>query len=436
MEMLSSSHPKASPGKLMHHCCHNHHINSAYEIQLPHLRSPNQKPIIPLKTTSTRNISWIQKLNNKTKFKSTPSSTTTDILSLFDNLCLPITPDIYTSLIKECTLKKDSSRALELHDHIKNTNFRPTLVLLNRLILMHVSCGQLFTARQLFDQMPFKDLYSWAVIILGYIDVADYQESITLFVNMIMQQQQLCRTSHLLLEFPSWIIVCLLKACVCTLNMELGKQVHGLLLKLGRSSDTSFTGSLISFYGKFGCLEDANFVFNQLLNHNTVVWTAKIGNNCREGHFLDVFRDFIEMGREGIKKNSFTISSVLKACAGLDDDGNCGRQVHVNAIKIGLEWDEYVQCGLVDMYGKCGLVRDAKRVFGMISNKKNFACWNAMLVGYVRNGFCVEAVKHLYQMKAAGIEVQESLIEDVRIICSSGGITLDSKTKEAVMIHA
>ncbi|KAI9154218.1 hypothetical protein LWI28_022860 [Acer negundo] len=426
MEMLSSFHSqtKAFPWKLMQRRCR---INSAHEIKLPQLRCPNQKPIKPLKTTSTVNISWIKKLNNKTKI----TTTTTDILRLFDSLSLPVPPDLYTCLIKECTIKKNPSTALDLHAHIKNTNFRPTLVFLNRLLLMLVSCGQLCIARQLFDQMPVKDLYSWAVIILGYIDVADYQESITLFVNMMMQQQQLCTTSHLLLEFPSWIIVCLLKACVCTFNMELGKQVHGLLLKLGSSSDISFMGSLISFYGKFGCLEDANFVFNQLLHHNTVIWTAKIVNNCREGHFDDVLRDFIEMGRKEIKKNSFTFSSVLKACAGLDDDGNCGRQVHASAIKMGLESNDYVQCGLVDMYGKCGLLRDAKRVFGMISNKKNIACWNAMLVGYVKNGSCVEAVKFLYQMKAAGIEVQESLIEDVRIICGS----LDRETKEAVMIH-
>ncbi|KAK2647809.1 hypothetical protein Ddye_015298 [Dipteronia dyeriana] len=430
MEMLSSSHSltKAFPGKLMQNPCH---INCAHEIKLPQLRSPNQKPIKPLKTTSTVNITWIKKLNDKTKI----TTTTTDILRLFDSLSLPIPPDIYTCLIKECTIKKNPSRALDLHAHIKNTNFRPTLVFLNRLLLMLVSCGQICIARQLFDQMPVKGLYSWAVIILGYIDVADYQESITVFVSMMMLQQQLCTTRHLLLEFPSWIIVCLLKACVCTFNMELGKQVHGLLLKLGSSSDISFMGSLINFYGKFGCLEDANFVFNQLLHHNTVVWTAKLVNNCREGLFRDVLLDFIEMGRKEIKKNSFTFSSVLKACAGLDDDGNCGRQVHASAIKMGLESNDYVQCGLVDMYGKCGLLRDAKRVFGMISNKKNIACWNAMLVGYVKNGSCVEAVKFLYQMKAAGIEVQESLIEDVRIICGSGGITLGRETKEADMIH-
>ena len=42
--------------------------------------------------------------------------------------------------------------------------------------------------------------------------------------------------------------------------------------------------------------------------------------------------------------------------------GVCGSQVHVDAIKLGLELDDFVQCGLIDMYGKCGIVDDAKSV--------------------------------------------------------------------------
>lgn len=393
----------------------NNHINSAVEIHQLLLRSP--KPAKPLKTSR----SW------RETTKSIPTNTScANILHLMDSLCLPITTDMYTCLIKECTFQKDSPGALELLYHIrKRTNIKPTLLFLNRLLVMLVSCGQLDTARQLFDEMPLRDFNSWAVMIVGYIDVADYQECITLFAEMMKHKK-----GHMLLEFPAWIIVCALKACVCTMNMELGKQVHGLLFKLGSSRNISLSGSLINFYGKFRCLDDADFVFSQLKFHNTVVWTAKIVNNCREGHFHQVFNDFKEMARKRIKKNSYTFSSVLKACGGVDDDGNCGRQVHANIVKIGLESDEYVQCGLVDMYGKCRLLRDAERVFELIVDNKNIASWNAMLMGYIRNGLYVEATKFLYLMKASGIQIQESLIKDVRIACSNGSNTLQNRMEQ------
>lgn len=409
--------PPSTSGFACHPCGSNNLINSAVENhQLP-LRSP--KPTKPLKTSS----------NWRETTQSIPANTSSaNILHLMDNLCLPITTDMYTCLIKECTFQKDSAGAFELLNHIrKRVNIKPTLLFLNRLLLMHVSCGQLDTARQLFDEMPLRDFNSWAVMIVGYVDVADYQECITLFAEMMKRKK-----GHMLLVFPAWIIVCVLKACVCTMNMELGKQVHGLLFKLGSSRNISLTGSLINFYGKFRCLEDADFVFSQLKRHNTVVWTAKIVNNCREGHFHQVFNDFKEMGRERIKKNSYTFSSVLKACGGVDDDGNCGRQVHANIVKIGLESDEYVQCGLVDMYGKCRLLRDAERVFELIVDKKNIASWNAMLVGYIRNGLYVEATKFLYLMKASGIQIQESLINDLRIACSSSSDTLQNRMERTV----
>ncbi|KAK5818616.1 pentatricopeptide repeat-containing protein At1g31790 [Gossypium arboreum] len=335
------------------------------------------------------------------------TSTTSDILRLMDSLSIPIPPDIYASLIKECTLSRHSRRAIQLHNHIRNRRIKLSLPLLNRLLLMHVSCGHLEIARQLFDQMFLRDFNSWAIMIVACLQAGDSEQAISYFVLM-----ERCSS---LFKFPAWIITCLLKSCVLTKNMELGKQVHGQLLKLGVIDDLSLSGSLINFYGNFKCLDDANIVFNQSSRCNTVTWTAKMVNSCRENQFHKVFDDFTEMGRQGIKKNSFTFSSVLKACAGMDDEGMSGRQVHAIAIKLGLECEAFVQCGLIDMYGKCGLVRDAEKAFKVAGDERNIACWNAMIMGYVHNKLCIQAIKLLYGMKEAGLEVQESLINDVRI---------------------
>lgn len=277
---------------------------------------------------------------------------------------------------------------------------------------MNVSCGLLDTARQLFDRMTLKNFISWATMIVGYSNDGYYDEAISLFVKMQHQ--------FTMLEFPTWIIVCVLEACVCTTNIGLGKQVHGCLHKLGVANhDLFLASSLIDFYGKLKCQEGADFVFNLLSIHNTMTWTARIISSCREEHFCDVFSYFKEMGRAGIKKSTFTFSSVLRACGRIQDDGNCGRQVHANAIKLGLDRDAFVQCGLVDMYGRNGLLRDAKLVFEMVDDKRNVACWNAMVAGYMRNGFKIEAIKFLYRMKAAGVLPPESLINEVRIACGN-----------------
>ncbi|GLT81012.1 hypothetical protein SLA2020_524200 [Shorea laevis] len=350
-----------------------------------------------------------------TSRKHMKTATASDVLHLLDSLSLRVPSDIYTSLIKECTAIRDSAGALQLHAHIKRSRLKPTLNLINRLLLMHVSCGHLETTRQLFDQMTLRDFNSWAIMIVAYIDTGEYEEGIALFVQM----QNYISMS----KFPAWIVVCILKVCVLTRNVALGKQVHGQLLKLGATDNLSLSGSIINFYGRLKCLDDARSVFDQLSCRNTVIWTEKIVNSCREGLFVEAIHDFNEMSREGIKRDSFTFSSVLKACSQLHDDGKCGCQVHASAIKLGLEFDAFVQCGLIHMYGKCGLLPDAEREFEAVCDKTNNACWNAMLMGYVHNGVCVEAIKFLYKMKEVGIKVQESLIDEVRIACSSSTLT-------------
>nr|GEW13756.1 pentatricopeptide repeat-containing protein At1g31790 [Tanacetum cinerariifolium] len=370
-------------------------------INLP-LHKPRHKPLKPIKTHKPKPIT---------------TTTPSDILRLLDTLRFPIPDAVYISLIKECTQFECSNEAVIVHSHMTKTRKkRLSLTLINRVLIMYVSCWSLDNARKVFDEMSKKDFNSWAIMIAGYADNGEYEEVIRLFVNdkfrYIMYS---CRS------FPvSWIMVCVLKACGETINVELGEQVHGWLMKSGYSDDLFVGSSLISFYGKIGCFEDGDMVFHRIgSRRNVVVWTARIINNCKEERFREVFEVFNEMGKEGVRKNSFTLSSVLSACSKISDDGNCGEQVHANAIKLGLASKSYVQCGLVNMYGKFGLISDAKRVFIMNESRRNRACWNAMLTSLVQNGCLVEAIKFLYQMRAAGVQPQELWLNKLRSLCGS-----------------
>lgn len=321
------------------------------------------------------------------------------------------------SLIKECTHFHDTHEAVLLHEHlVRSRGNRPRLALLNRVMIMFVSCGCLESARQVFDKMTKRDFNSWAIMIASYADSGDYEEVVELFIKSDFQYiVYSCNSLPV-----TWVLVCVLKACAKTLNLELGEQIHGWLIKSGYSDDLFVSSSLISFYGKIGCFEGGDLVFDQVSSRrNVVVWTAKIINNCKEERFHQVIDVFNKMGKEGIRKNSFTISSVLSACSKISDDGICGEQVHANAIKLGLASKSYVQCGLVNMYGKFGLINDAKRVFNMNENKRNRECWNAMLTSLVQHGCLVEAIKFLHQMKAAGVQPQELWLDKLRSLCGS-----------------
>ncbi|KAL6207647.1 hypothetical protein ACLB2K_018603 [Fragaria x ananassa] len=236
--------------------------------------------------------------------------------------------------------------------------------------------------------MPLKDFNSWATLIAAYAHNADYAEALRLFLSMLHQQDCHVNTS----EFPAWIMACVLDA---TMDVGLGEQLHGCCLKLGHANRDMFVAtSLINLYGRLRCHEAAQRASLGLSQPNALTCTARMINNSRGE----------------------------RACARMHDSGSSGRQVHANAIKLGVESHSFVHCGLIDMYGINGLLRDAKLVFQTFNDTTSTACWNAMLTSYLRNGLHIEALKFLYEMQADGLQPQEYLLDQVRIACASNGL--------------
>ncbi|GAU28068.1 hypothetical protein TSUD_223090 [Trifolium subterraneum] len=365
--------------------------NHQLHLRLP-LYNPNPKnlsllpnfPHQPSPQPITPHVNKNNKEKKKKENKRRKCDTTSHILPLMDALHFPIPIDIYTSLVKECTLSGNPETAIELHTHIINSGIEPPLNLLNRILIMFVSCGLLENARHVFDKMSARNFHSWAILFVAYYENSDYDNAVDVFLGM------LCQLGVVEFPFPPWIWSCFLTVCACTENVPLGMQVHGCLLKLDACDHVLVSSSLIRFYGRFKCSEDANVVFNKVSRHNTLTWTAKIVSGCKERNFSEVLGDFKEMGR-----------------------------VHGDAIKLGLDSDNYVQCSLIAMYGRSRLPRDAKMVFEMTRNERNVDSWNAMFMGLIQNGLYIEAVKFVYQMKEAGVQPHEPLLEKLRMACGS-----------------
>jgi pentatricopeptide repeat protein len=71
---------------------------------------------------------------------------------------------------------------------------------------------------------------------------------------------------------------------------------------------------------------------------------------------------FQQLQQEGVCPSSITFVGVLNACGSIVavEGGRC---VHQQIIQSGLESEVCVGSSLVDMYAKCGNIKDAWRVF-------------------------------------------------------------------------
>ncbi|XP_068662988.1 pentatricopeptide repeat-containing protein At1g31790 [Aristolochia californica] len=336
-------------------------------------------------------------------------STALDVLRLMDSLRVPISQDMYASLLKECIDSADLVQGTQVHQHIERSLPRLELALCNRLLLMYAACGRLDVAHNLFDAMAVRDPMSWTILIVAYAENSDEEEVLKLFVQMLRRG----------LQATTLVFVPVLKACIHKRDFRIGEQVHGLVLKTGNDTDTSLGRSLINFYAKFGCLEGARALFNRMARPNTVAWTSLIAGYCAAGLIDEALQTCKEMGNSGTKKNHYTLSTILRACGQKGYEGQeLGRQVHAEAIKLGVESDPYVQISLVSMYGKCGLLRDARKAFEM-SPKKKYMVWGALLNSYMLHGHNQKAIELLYEMKNLGVEPDESAVNALREACGS-----------------
>ncbi|KAF6166950.1 hypothetical protein GIB67_030643 [Kingdonia uniflora] len=108
------------------------------------------------------------------------------------------------------------------------------------------------------------------------------------------------------------------------------------------------------------------------------------------------------MHKNGFFPDNFVIPNVLKDCSALQLIG-FGKGVHGYALKMELYDCVYVASSLVDMYGKCGSLVDARKIFDGIY-ERNVVTWNSMIVGYVQNRINEEAMKVFYDMIVEGVE--------------------------------
>ncbi|MCL7035570.1 hypothetical protein MKW94_010785 [Papaver nudicaule] len=301
---------------------------------------------------------------------------------------------MYASLLKECTDTKDIVSGADLHAHINN----------NRLLLIFLRGPVCYS----------RDSVSWLIMIAAQVDCKYPEEALHLFNQIIMETS----VQHQDLKL---CVPLVLRACIHTGEFGLGKQVQYLSWGTPRGI-LSCVVPLLTFMGNSDVWTDSQRVFDRIIpsRGDTVMWTSLMAAYCKQGHFEVVFELFKKMGRIGVKKNSFTISTVLRACGRFsrgadgnennDDRGLCGKQVHANAIKL----------DLVDMYGKCGLIKDSRMAFDWTtcSSKRNDVCWSAMLNTYIQHGSYKESIKLLYLMKSIGIELPESVLSSLRLACA------------------
>ncbi|KAG5044561.1 hypothetical protein JHK87_008476 [Glycine soja] len=122
-------------------------------------------------------------------------------------------------------------------------------------------------------------------------------------------------------------------------------------------------------------IQSARIVFDKMLHKNLVTWTLMITRYVQLGLLeQEAIKLFCNMLHGHVAPNSFTFSSVLKACASLPDFG-IGKQLHGQTIKLGLSTINCVGNSLINMYARSGTMECARKAFNILF-EKNLISYN------------------------------------------------------------
>lgn len=183
----------------------------------------------------------------------------------------------------------------------------------------------------------------------------------------------------------------------CT-DLKSLNELHAILVVSGLQQDGLLGTKLVNMYTKFGTVEDAREVFDEMPERNIYSWNAILRGYARKGFSGETLELYNQMQEEGVQPDNFTFPSVLKACRSI----SAGKEIHHHIAKAGYELDIFVGTGLVDMYGKCGSIEDARQIFDKMP-ERDAVMYTAMIAAYTQNGDSRQALALFNQMQAEGL---------------------------------
>ncbi|CAN5956405.1 unnamed protein product [Sphagnum jensenii] len=182
-----------------------------------------------------------------------------------------------------------------------------------------------------------------------------------------------------------------LSACASLQALEEGRRIHSQIIQSGNCESDAFVGSsLVAMYVKCGSMEDAERVFSTMPTRNALSWSAMILGYMKSGHGHKALALYRQMLQEGVEPEPVTFVRVLNV--------------------------------LVDMYTKCGSIRDAQQVFDGMP-VRNVVSWTAIILGHVKCGQGQKALALFQQMQQEGEGTQPDLVTFVAVVnaCANVG---------------
>ncbi|KAK4266604.1 hypothetical protein QN277_027497 [Acacia crassicarpa] len=271
-------------------------------------------------------------------------------------------------------------RARSVFDSISSLN----LVSWTAMIYGYARNGRQSDAIELFHRVPHKNLFTWTALISGLIQSGNEVDGLCFFIEM--------KKDGIDIVDPL-ILSSVVGACANLAVLELGKQIHGLVITLGYESCLFISNALIDMYAKCSDLLAAKEIFYKLCRKDVISWTSIIVGTAQHGQAEEALALYDEMVLAGIKPNEVTFVGLIYAC------GNVGLVDQGRALFISMVEDyniipslKHYTC-LLDLFSRSGYLEEAENLIKTMPFKPDEPTWAALLSACKSHGKTQMAIR-------------------------------------------
>ncbi|CAN6203627.1 unnamed protein product [Urochloa humidicola] len=358
-----------------------------------------------------------------------------------------VAPDAFTypSVLRACAEAGDLALGRTVHERAADAGMDGHLYVQNALVSMYAKCGDLSAARRVFDGMGHRDVVSWNSMISGYAASGLWKEAVEPFSRMRAEGAQVNSVTWNTIaggyiqmrdykaaiglirdmvrggagvDFVTLVIG--LNACSRAGWMRLGKEVHGLAVRMHCDRIESVSNAVITMYARCKDMEHALMLFKMLRRPGLVTWNTMIAGFALSDDAEEASGLFREMVCSDVELNYVTVVTYLALCARVANLQH-GRELHTHIVKHGYEGYRLLWNSLIDMYSKSGRLPVAQNVFDTMGDR-DMISYTSMIAGYGMQGKGTVALRLFNQMVDSGIMPDAIIMVTVLSACSHSGL--------------
>jgi len=180
---------------------------------------------------------------------------------------------VFLNLISGCIQVGELLLASSVHSLVLKCGCDEVDSVENLLIAMYAKCGNLTSARRIFDLIIEKSMLSWTSMIAGYAHSGLPAEALDLFRRMVKTD----------IRPNGATLATVLSACADLGSLSTGQEIEEYVFLNGLESDQQVQTSLIHMYSKCGSIKKAREVFERVTDKDLTVWTSMINSYAIHG---------------------------------------------------------------------------------------------------------------------------------------------------------